>query len=248
MGYVIVDADCEMILRIRLLQFVENGLYHRRREFLRRKSISATGYARGSTCFSQRRDHVEIHRLAYSAGLFGTVQHRDAFGRLRQRLGEVLDRKWPVQPHFEHAHLFAVGDEAFHRLFDGACARAHDHNHALRIGRTNVVEEVISPARSLREAIHHVLHNRRARAIERIGRLARLKENVRILSAAAQHRPVRIQRPITMLANARAIHQGRQVCVRKRRDLIQLVRSAEPIKEMHKRYARFERGSVRDER
>ena len=45
-GDVVVDADGEVILGLRLLSFVEDGLDHRRREFLGGQAVAAADDAR----------------------------------------------------------------------------------------------------------------------------------------------------------------------------------------------------------
>ena len=69
-------------------------------------------------------------------------------------------------------------------------ARTHEHDHALGLGMARVIEEVILAAGELGEPLHGLFHDPRAAVIERIARLARLEEHVRVLRRAAQHRLV----------------------------------------------------------
>ena len=75
-------------LRLRLLQFVEYRLGHRRAEILRRQPVTAAddpGHCRALAArhgLRERFDDVEIERLARGAGLLGSVEDGDrAAGR-----------------------------------------------------------------------------------------------------------------------------------------------------------------------
>ena len=45
--------------------------------------------------------------LTHGAGLFDAIQDCNGLGGCRQCGGEAFDREWPVEPHFQHADVFA---------------------------------------------------------------------------------------------------------------------------------------------
>ena len=60
---------------------------------------------------------------------------------------KALGIEWPVQPHFQHADLFAVRAESIDRLVRRFAARAHHHDHALGIGRAVIFEQAVAAGR-----------------------------------------------------------------------------------------------------
>ena len=111
-----------------------------------------------------------------------------------------------------------------------------------------VFKEPVLPSGEPGEAIHRPLHNPRARGIEWIHRLARLKIDIGILRRAAQHRMIRRERPRAMLPHALIVDHRPDRLLREQRDLGDLVRGAKTIEEEQERDARLERGRLRDER
>src|SRR5579859_6789536 len=99
------------------------------------------------------------------------------------------------------------------RLFHRARGRAHQHNDPLGVGSTRVFEEMVRTARALRELVHHLLNDRWACGIVRIGRLTRLKKDIRILRRAAQNGAVGGQGSVAMLADACFAHHRVQIRV-----------------------------------
>ena len=79
----------------------------------------------------ERRDHVQIERLADRAGLLGAVQHANGAHRRRQRRQQRRSGKWPVQPHLYHADPLAAFDQRAYGLIDGLGSGAHQHKYAL---------------------------------------------------------------------------------------------------------------------
>ena len=65
------------------------------------------------------------------------------FTLLRQGSDEVLDRERAVQAHLEQTHLLAASRQVVHRFMGRFGAGAHHHDHPLRVGGADVVEEVV---------------------------------------------------------------------------------------------------------
>jgi hypothetical protein len=103
-------------------------------------------------------------------------------------------------------------------------------------------------ASSRAQAGHRVLDDLRHARVERVDRLTRLEEHVRVLRGATDERPLRGQCPATVRADQFLGHQRSQVVVGEHLDRVQLVRRAEPVEEVHERHACRQRGSLRHQR
>jgi hypothetical protein len=69
--------------------------------------------------------------------------------------------------------------------------------------------------------------------------LARLEEDVGVLGRAAQHRAVRAQRALAVGADEPLVDHRAQVVVGQQLDLVDLVRGAEAVEEVHEGHARL---------
>ena len=142
MAHVVDDADGEATLRRLGRQFVEHGLDHRRRELLRAEAVPPADDPHVvATGFRQRGDDVLEQRFADGARLLGAVEHGDRPDRRREGLEQRVDRERTEQTNGQHTDPLAVGGEAGDRLARGAGAGPHQHDDALRIGVTLVVDE-----------------------------------------------------------------------------------------------------------
>ena len=109
---------------------------------------------------TRRRHHVQVQWLAAGTGFLGAIQHRDA---LRTVLGSACTKAQPSNGRYSRTFNkpdfapFAV--ESVDGFFDGASARAHQHDHFSRIRRTDVIEQPIVPSCEGREPVHLVLHD-----------------------------------------------------------------------------------------
>ncbi len=221
-GNVVGNADGEMIFRLLLLEIVEHRLDHRGREFLRRQTIPSADNLRHRLqlaeavhqSFRQRGDGVLIKWFARRARFLGSVQNRDGLHASRQRLDELARVKRPIQPHFQHADFLALFEEVIHRFMRRLATGTHQHDHALGVRRSDVVEQLVGAAHHLRKLIHGVLHDLRAGGVKIVARLATLEERVGILRRAAQHRPVRRHRPGAQSGNHLVVNQRAQIRVR----------------------------------
>jgi hypothetical protein len=105
-----------------------------------------------------------------------------------QRTPAARRRKRPVQAHLQHADFLAVGRQVLDRLVRRLGTRAHEHDDALGILCTDIVEQPIMAAGELAEAVHRILHDLRKGIVVGVGAFARLEEHIGILRTAAQHR------------------------------------------------------------
>ena len=76
-----------------------------------------------------------------------------------------------------------------------SAARAHQHDHAFRVRRAVIVEQVVLPSGQRGETVHLPLHDLRHARVERVDRLARLEERVGVVCRAAYHRALRRSAP-----------------------------------------------------
>ena len=186
MGDVVVDPDREVAERLRCVELGEDRRRHRGRELLRGEAVAAAEHARREpVLLHQRRHDVFVERLADRPGILAAVEDGQCLRRLRERGGERGRVERPVEAHLEHADLLAARRQCGDRLFDDAGAGAHHHDHALRVGRARVVERVVTAPGELGEPVEAVGDDLRRRRIERVGGLARLEEDVRVLRGAA---------------------------------------------------------------
>ena len=242
-----------MGLRRSLRQFVEHRLHHAGGEFLARQAVAAADDARHGAnavrrCLRQRGHHILVERFAVGARLLAAVEHGDGFCRGGKRIEQRARRKWPVQPHLQHAHFLAAGQQVLDRLVHGLGAGSHEHDDPLGVQRADVVEQLVTPPGKFAEAIHRILHEPRKRVVIGIGALARLEEHVRVLRRAAQHRVFRRQRPRSMRRDEVGVEHGAHGVGFHRRDLRHLVRGAEAVEEMDHRNAPCQRRRLRDQR
>ena len=82
----------------------------------------------------------------------------------------------------------AAGNEVLDGLFHRLGGGAHHHDNPLGVGGADVVEELIVAAGERAEAVHGLLHEIREGVVIRVAALPRLKEHVRVLGRASQHR------------------------------------------------------------
>ena len=107
---------------------------------------------------------------------------------------------------------------------------------------------LIPPARQRRKPAHQAFHHAGARVVIAIRRLARLKEDIRVLRRAPQHGPVRREPALAMRAHMVFGDQRAQVVIRQLFDLGHFVRGAEAVEEVQERNPQLERRGVRDGR
>ena len=237
-GDVIVDAEGEVVLRFGLSEVVIHGLDHRRGEFLGGKPVPAADGLDVRAAFLEKGVHaIQIERLAICAGFLGAIEHRHRLDRLGQGIHEPGDVKRAEQADLQHADLLPLGDQVINRLMDGVAARAHQDDHAIRIGSAMVFIEVVLAAGEGGELVHGLLHQRRELVVVWIDRLAGLEIDVRVLGRAADHRAVRGEAAHPVLEDLLVADHAAENLIGKRLDLGHLVRSPEPVEEMHERDA-----------
>ncbi len=127
------------------------------------------------------------------------------------------------------------------------CPRPHDHDHPFRFRMPFVFKQVVLAACQLGEFIHRLLHNARARLVKQVYAFPCLEVDIRVLGCAAHHRCIWRQTARPVCPNEVIIHHGPQHSIIQRLNLVHFVGSAEAIKEVQKRHARFQRRRRSDE-
>ena len=192
--------------------------------------------------------HVLIQRFARRARFLRAVEHGDLFTERGQRLDEAFAVKRTIQPHFDHADLFALGDQMLHGFMRGFAAGTHQHDHALRVLRADVIEQIIVAAGLRGEFVHDFLDDVGTGGIKTVRRLAALEKHVGILRRAAQHRLVRRHGARAMLGDQLVVNQRAHHRFVEQFNLGNFVRRAEAVEEMNERQPRPQRRRLRNQR
>ncbi len=138
----------------------------------------------------------------------------------------------------DHAHLLPLRVQGRHRLLHRVGARAHDHDHPLRVRRPGVLHRGVLPPRECGEALHLLLNDVDGGRVEAVHRLAPLEVDVRVLRAAAQDRAVRGETAGAVRVDEVRVDHGTHVVEGELLYLLNLVRGAEAVEEVQEREAR----------
>ena len=248
-GDVVVDPDGEVSPWAIGRELVEDRLEHRRRDLLGGQAVPAADDPRRP--LERRRvgvhrlvdggEHRQVERLADRARLLRAVEHRDGAHRRRQRGDQRLARERLEQPHRHHADPLTGCVQVVDRLLDRARRRTHDHDHAIGVDRTVVLDEPVAPTGPRRELVEHLLDDARHREVERVGGLPGLEEDIGVLRRAPYDRRLRRHAAGPEGDDVVLADQRGDVLVGQRCDLVDLVRGAEPVEEVEERHPRPQR-------
>jgi hypothetical protein len=135
-----------------------------------------------------------------------------------------------------------------HGFFGSLGARAHQHDHALRIRRAVVIEQVIGAAGLRGKAIHHRLHNPGTAAWNGVQASRAWKNTSGFCAVPRMIGRSGLSAFLPELNDVLVVHQRADGLVADGQNLAHFVRGAEAVKEMNERNARFERGDLRHQR
>ena len=232
MRNVIVDADGEVVLLL-TLHVVEHGLHLGRSGILGTQAIAAAqSLDVGTLAFPQSVAHIQIQRLAGSAGLLSAVQNGQALAGSGNLLQQTLHGEGTEQMDLNEADLLAALHQIINNLQQGLADGAHSHHNALSIGSTVVVEQLIVAASDLVDLAHVLLDNGGQRIIGAVAGLAGLEESIGILQGVAQSGMLGAQGMILEALNSVPIQHLAQILIVQNLDLLNLVRGPEAIEEM----------------
>ena len=243
---VVGDSDGELRGRTLLCELIEDSPRHGRSELLGREPVAPGDGPDLSPALGERRDRVEIERVAGGSRFLRAVEH----GHRRHRLGDGVDeslcREGAIEADDQRTHLLAGAGHRRHRLFDGAGPGAHDDDQSLCVRCSQVVEQPVPAAGQIGPAVHLGLHDSRCRVIERVACLPRLEEDVRVLGRSPDHRSVRVEGPQPMFDDQVLVDHGGEHLAIGQLDLRHLVAGPEPVEEVQERQSGAKGGGVRD--
>ena len=124
-------------------------------------------------------------------------------------------------------------------------AGAHHDDDLLGVGGADVVEQVVLPAGQRGEFVHGVLHDARGLEVVLVDRLATLEVDVRVLGRTADGGPVGRQAAQAVGLDEVVVNHGADGFAGYLVDLLDLVRVAEPVEEVHEGHARSQSRGVR---
>ena len=137
--------------------------------------------------------------------------------------------------------LFTEIVDGFARSFSG---RTHEDNHAIGFGVTIIVEETILATCDARDFVHVFFYNFRHSLVEGVRTFAVSKEGFGVFSHTASHRTLRREGAIAEIRESLLVNEGLQILSFEHFNLLDFMRSAETIEEVHERHASFDRSQV----
>ena len=250
---VVHDADREAALRTFARELSKDTRHHGWRELLARQPVAATDQGLHGAApvehrtVHQRSGHVEVKRFGRRSRFLETVEDGDVLGAFGKGREEGLHGERPVEPDGQVADLLTAGDEGVHSLLHRAGPRAHDHDDALGVRSAVVLDEVVLPPGVLGELVHRVLNDPGNGVMERVAGLPGLEEDIGVLRGTAQGRGVGGEPAHPVLQNEVVRQHCAHHVVADDPDLVDLVRGAEPVEEVHERNASVHGGDVGDQ-
>ena len=246
---VVVDTDGEACFRSVLGEFVVNGLDHSRGEFLGGKTVAATDHLRhshlaGHHGFGNGGQGVLEERFASGTRFLAAVEDGNLLDSLRESGNDGFHRERTVQADVHETDLFALGVEVLDGVTDGAGRRTHRNDHAVSVGGTDVVHDVVLTASVASNLVHVLLDNFRNLGVERVHRFAALEVDVRVLGGTAHGRAVRSEAALPASLHVLFVDDVTDNAVFESFDLHHFVGGTETVEEVHERNAAFESGSV----
>ena len=248
--HVVGDTDCEAGLRISLFGVFKHGFRHSGRVFLGGQTVTTADHARHRLQFTlavrggDSRHHVQIQRFTLRTGFLRAIHDSDRLDRRGQSFNQGFRRERTIQMDFDDAVLLVLqmGNGRFSRIG----ARTHDDDNLFGVLRTDIVDQMILTAGDFGILIHRFLNDARNLFIIGVRSFANLEEHVGVLRRTAQQRVIRRQSVFTVERGRQAFNVLRQIFIGDRFDLVDFVRSAETVEEMHEGHAGFQRGILRN--
>ena len=236
-GHVIGDAQRKHVLRLVLLQLVINSEYRRWRGILRAQTITAAcNHNVVLACVAQCGYHVEIERLALCARLLGAVEDCNLLCTLRNCCNKLICCKRTIQTNLYQTNLLAMCGQVVDDLLCHIADGAHCNDDTLSVRCAIVVEELIIGAKLCIDLAHVLLYDGRNCIIVLVAGLTVLEEDVAILMRAAHNRMLRIEGALTECFHSLHVAHLSQIVVIPYLNLLNLVGSAEAVKEVDERH------------
>ena len=161
-------------------------------------------------------------------------------------LHEVFEGERTIEAYLEEADFLAVFAEFVDCFLDSAGNGAHSDDDVFSIGSTVVIEEVVRTARQFTNLIHVVLNDVRQALVPEVICFAGLEEHIRVGNSTAHDRMFRVEARVFEIIKCFAVDQFAQFFGRQHLNLLNFMRRPETVKEVHERYAAFDRCQVSD--
>ena len=156
----------------------------------------------------------------------------------------MFRRERTIEAHFQHTHFFAARQQFIHHFFTGADRRPHNNDNAFRLRMAVIFKRFIASTGGVGKIIHRLLNVIVNRVVPRVGGFTRLEVSVRVCGGAANNRMLRVQGAGAVGGDVFLRQQAADRIVGQRHDFVNLMRRAEPVEEVNKRYAALERRNM----
>ena len=237
-SHIIVDTECEVLLRRILLEFIVYCEHRCGRGILGTETITAADHIDIVPAGFRKRGHnVEVQRLAQGAGLFGPVEDCDVLDGCGDRFGKLFCAERTIQANLYEADLFTLRGEVIDDFFCDVADGAHGDDDVFRIRSAIVVEQLVVGAELGIDFIHVLFDNSGKCIVVFVAGFSVLEEDIAVFVRTTHDRTLGIQRAFPESFNGIHIHHFLEVIVIPDLDLLDLVGSTETIKEVDERNA-----------
>ncbi len=244
-GDVVVDADGEVIFRLRQLEVVVDGGDHGRGGVGRAKTIAAADdYGSVGLTVESGLD-VEVERLAIGTRLLGAVEDSDCLDGLRNSGEETLDREWAIEVYAYHADLLTLLCHVVDGLAGGLGCRTHEDDDAVGIGSAIVCEGLVLATGDFADLGHVVLDDGGNRIVVAVAALTMSEESLRVLGHTLCLRMLRRECALAELLDSLPVNERTEILHVHHLDLVVLVACAEAVEEVDERDAGLDGSEVR---
>ena len=127
---------------------------------------------------------------------------------------------------------------------DSLCDRSHCNDNAVGVFSSVIVEESVFTSGDFADFVHVVFHNSRYGGVVVVARLAVLEEDIGVFGRASSNRFVGVHGAATELCQRIHIDERTQVFHVHCLDLLNLVRCAEAVEEIHERNSALDSAQV----
>ena len=156
----------------------------------------------------------------------------------------MLGAEGTIQVNSDEADLLTLLGQIVDGLADSLGHTAHGDDDAVGILGAVVVKQTILAAGDLTDLVHVVLDDGGNCGIVVVARLAVLEEHVGVLGSTTGNGLVRIHSTLAELGKLLHVDEGTQVFLVHGLNLLDLVRGAETVKEVDKRYVSLDGAQV----
>ena len=232
-GDIIGDAQREALLRLILLQLLEQSEDGGRGSVLAAQTVAAAGQDDiVHASLTQGSCNVQIQRLAQRTRLLGAVQHSHLLGGLGQDLQQSGRDPGTIQADLDDTDLLTLSVQVIDDFVCNVTDRTHSDHDAVCVGSAVVVEQVVVGSQLLVDLSHVLLDDCGQSVVDRVAGLTMLEEHVAVLVGTAHLGVLGVQSLLAELLHSLHVAHFLQIGVIPLLDLLVLVRSTEAIEEV----------------